>query len=195
MKIVGVGAGPGLLTEEAVSAIKNAKVIYGSRRAIELARKYINCPVYEITDYTLSALPQDAVVLSTGDPNISGLGKFAKNEDEIIPGISSLQLALSRLHIDIDNLAIISAHSRGINAAKYRMLLEIRNGKNVFLLPDSTFGVAEVIEILKSEGLSGKISVCERLGYPDELISTGTAEKPPAVHSGLYCVVISDFKL
>ncbi len=195
MKIVGVGAGPGLLTEEAISAIEKAGIIYGSKRAIELAKKHINCAVYEITDYTLSALPQDAVVLSTGDPNMSGLGKFAKKEDEIIPGISSLQLALSRLHIDIDSLAIISAHSRDINVTKYSMLLEIRNGKNVFLFPDSAFGVAEVIEILKSECLSGKISVCERLGYPDERISTGTTEKPPAVQSRLYCVVISDIKL
>ncbi len=193
MKIVGVGAGPDLLTEEAIAAIGNARIIYGSKRAIDLAKKHINCPAYEITDYTLNTLPLDAVVLSTGDPNMSGLGKFAKKEDEIIPGISSLQLALSRLHIDIDNLAIISAHSRDINTAKCRMILEIRNGRTVFLLPDSAFGVAEVAEILKSEGLSGKISVCERLGYPDERISTGTTEKPPAVQSQLYCIVISDF--
>ncbi|RJS71581.1 MAG: cobalt-precorrin-7 (C(5))-methyltransferase, partial [Candidatus Syntrophoarchaeum sp. WYZ-LMO15] len=37
MKIVGVGAAPGMLTEEAIREIKRAKVIYGSKRAIEIA--------------------------------------------------------------------------------------------------------------------------------------------------------------
>jgi len=65
MKIVGVGAGPGLLTEEAISAIENATVIFGSKRAIALAKEHIGCEVHEITDYTLDSLPGNAVVLST----------------------------------------------------------------------------------------------------------------------------------
>jgi len=86
MKIVGVGAGPNLLTQEAISAIENAIVIFGSGRAIELAKEHIRCEAHEIADYTLSSLPEDAVILSTGDPMLSGLGKFAKKGDEIIPG-------------------------------------------------------------------------------------------------------------
>ncbi|SNQ59038.1 SAM-dependent methyltransferase [Candidatus Methanoperedens nitratireducens] len=78
MKIVGVGAGPDLLTQEAISAIGNATLIFGSRRAIELAKEHIKCEAHEITDYSLSSLPQDAVVLATGDPMLSGLGKYAK---------------------------------------------------------------------------------------------------------------------
>ena len=43
MKIIGVGAGPGLLTKEAIKAIENAKIIFGSKRAIELAKEHIKC--------------------------------------------------------------------------------------------------------------------------------------------------------
>ncbi len=192
MKIVGVGAGLNLLTQEAISAIENATLIFGSRRAIELAKEHIKCEAHEITDYSLNSLPQNAVVLATGDPMLSGLGKYAKKGDEIIPGVSSLQLACSRLRLDVDSLSVITAHSRDIEKVKNRLIMELRNGKNVFLLPDSSFGVHEVAELLKSRSMFTKLSICERLAYPDERISTGTTEEPPAAESNLYCIVITN---
>ncbi|HLB70037.1 MAG: cobalt-precorrin-7 (C(5))-methyltransferase [Candidatus Methanoperedens sp.] len=191
MKIVGVGGGPDLLTQEAISAIQNARIIFGSKRAIELAKEHIKCEAHEITDYSLRSLPDDAVVLSTGDPMLSGLGKFAGKKDEIIPGISSLQLACARLHMEIDSLAVITAHSRDLALVRKRVLVELGNGKKVFLIPDPAFGVNEVAELLRSSGLSRKISILERLSYPDERVSTGTAEQPPSSGSEMYCIVIS----
>ncbi len=192
MKIVGVGAGPNLLTGEAISAIENAVTIFGSKRAIELAKEHIKCRTREITDYTLHSLPEDAVVLSTGDPMLSGLGKFARTGDEIIPGISSMQIACSRLRLDIENISVITAHSRDLNAAKKRLIVELRSGKNVFFIPDPAFGINELAGFLRSEGLQRKISVCERLAYTDERIATGTTGKPPVAGSDLYCIVISN---
>jgi len=191
MKIVGVGAGPNLLTREAASVIEGAKIIFGSKRAIELAKGHIKCETHELEDYTLKSLPQDAVVLSTGDPMLSGLGKFAKKWDVVIPGISSLQLACSYLHMDVDGLAVITAHSRDIDAVKTRVISELDEGKNVFLLPDAAFGVNELVSLLKHRGLLRKIWVFEKLGYPDEHISEGTTEKPPVASSGLYCIMIA----
>ncbi len=192
MKIVGVGAGPGLLTEEAISAIKSARTIFGSRRAIELAKEHIRCETQEITDYTLVSLPDNAVVLSTGDPMLSGLGKFAKEGDKIIPGISSLQIACSRLCLDVGNLAVITAHSREIDGVKTRLIKELTEGKNIFLLPDPCFGINEISGFLRSRGFKRKLSICERLAYPDERISTGTTELPPSVEGDLYCIIITD---
>ncbi len=191
MKIVGVGAGPNLLTREAASAIDGAKIIFGSKRAIELAKGHIKCETHELEDYTLKSLPQDAVVLSTGDPMLSGLGKFAKKWDVVIPGISSLQLACSYLHMDVDGLAVITAHSRDIDAVKTRVISELDEGKNVFLLPDAAFGVNELVSLLKHRGLLRNIWVFEKLGYPDEHISEGTTEKPPVARTGLYCIMIA----
>ncbi|MGB8217742.1 MAG: cobalt-precorrin-7 (C(5))-methyltransferase [Candidatus Methanoperedens sp.] len=191
MKIVGVGAGPNLLTQEAISAIEGAEIIYGSKRAIELAGKHIKCEVREISDYTLKSLPENAVVLSTGDPMLSGLGKFAKEGDEIIPGISSLQLACARLRLDIEALVVISAHSRDIGNVKKQLVMELGAGKNVFLLPGSSFGAVEVADFMKSHQLARRISVCEKLGFPDERIETGTTDKPPHPESDMYCMVIT----
>jgi len=190
MKIVGVGAGPNLLTQEAIDAIQSAEILFGSRRAIELAKDHIRCEAHEITDYTLRSLSENAVVLSTGDPMLSGLGKYAKEKDELIPGISSLQLACARLRLDIEKLAVITAHSRDIESVKNRLVIELRDGKNVFLLPDSSFGVNEVAVLLKSLGIYRKITICENLGYPDERIDGGTTEKPPHTGSDMFCIVI-----
>lgn len=191
MKIVGVGAAPDLLTKQAITAIEGAEVIFGSKRAIELAKEHIGCEAYELKDYTLRSLPENSVVLSTGDPMLSGLGKYAREGDEIIPGVSSLQLACARLRMDVESLVVITAHSRDIESAGSRLLMELKNGKNVFLIPDTSFGVDEVAALLESGGLQRNIYLCERLGYPDERIATGTSGKPPHAESGMYCIVIS----
>jgi cobalt-precorrin-7 (C5)-methyltransferase len=191
MKIVGVGAGPELLTEEAISAIENAQVIFGSKRALEVAKEHIRCKASILTDYTLNMLPGNAVVLSTGDPMLSGLGKYAKTGDEIIPGISSLQLACARLHLDIEDISVITAHSRDIEVVKRRLLSELDHGKNVFLLPDSSFGASEVAEFLMDHGIFREIVICQHLGYPDERIVMGTSQEPPSVETDMYCIVIN----
>jgi cobalt-precorrin-7 (C5)-methyltransferase len=191
MIIVGVGAGPGLLTEEAISAIENAQVIFSSKRALEIAKEHIKCKASILTDYTLKTLPRNAVVLSTGDPMLSGLGKYARSEDEIIPGISSLQIACARLHLDIEDLSVITAHSRDIEVVKRRLLSELDRVKNVFLLPDSSFGVLEIANFLNDHGLLREIAVCQQLGYPDEKIVLGTSEEPPSVETDMYCIVIT----
>lgn len=192
MKIVGVGAGPGLITAEAISAVKSAKRIYGSKRALELAKMHINCEFHEISDYSLRSIPKDAVVLSTGDPMLSGLGKFAKKEDTVIPGISSFHVACSRLHIDMESVCLISAHSRDIETVKNRLTAALNDRKNIFILPDKSFGVKEVSNFLISRGLFRHICVCENLSYPDERFEKGTTNEPPSAGSDMYCIMISE---
>jgi cobalt-precorrin-7 (C5)-methyltransferase len=190
MKIVGVGAGPNLLTQEAIAAIESAEIIFGSKRAIELAKEHIRCKVHELKDYSLSSLPGNAVVLSTGDPMLSGLGKFGGKNDTIIPGISSLQLACCRLNLDMENISVLSAHSRDIEDVKKKIRMELDNDKNIFLLPDPTFGVDEIAGFIRSMGLHRNITVCEQLGYPDEKIWIGDSDAPPVAESEFYVVVI-----
>lgn len=190
MKIVGVGAGPNLLTSEAIEAIESAEIIFGSKRAIELAKEHIRCKAHQFEDYTLVSLPENAVVLSTGDPMLSGLGKFAKKGDLIIPGISSLQLTCCRFNLDMENISVISAHSRDIENVKEKLKREIGSGKNVFLLPDRSFNVDEIASSVRSLGLHRNITICENLGYPDERILTGDSDEPPIAESEFYVVVI-----
>ena len=191
MKIVGVGAGRNLLTAEAIDTIENASVVYGSKRAIELAKDHIRCDCHEIEDYKrISELPDGAVVLSTGDPMLSGLGRFAKAGDAILPGISSMQIVSARLKIEQTELAAVTAHARDINRAKELILSELELGKTVFVLPDARFDLQEVSKFLLDHGFAIPVAVCEQVAYPDERIAVGTTENPPKAVSDLFSVVI-----
>ena len=196
MKIVGVGCGPGMITEQAALTIKAARFIYGSSRAIEIVKKLIpkDCTVRFISNYrNLSQLPENAVVLSTGDPMLAGLGYLP---GEVVPGISSLQVAAARLHIPLSQIAVIVAHGHGHEKAMQETVEEIRREKIVFLIADPKFDVTELYRRLFAMGLSVpvKITVCENLGYPDERIVTDDLLAPPLPDGDLYSLVIGHFE-
>ena len=151
MKIVGVGCGPGLLTEEAVLALAGARRVYGSRRAIELARHALprSCEVHEIREFSSLDLPEEAVLLSTGDPMLAGLGDRG---GEVVPGISSLQLAFARLRLPLVKAAVVDGHGRDPGTAIAETVEEVRRGKIAFVLPDPAFPVEQLAQALRRRG-------------------------------------------
>ncbi len=186
MKIIGVGCGKKMLTEEAIDAIRSAKLIYGSDRALDIAKEYFgsDAEAHEITDYkALRTLPDDAVVLSTGDPMMAGLGYL---DGEIISGISSMQCAYARLHVMWTNAAIVNAHGKNHSDAMKLAARDIAAGHSVFIIADPEFSIEELSTYLPKET---KIAVCSNLGYEDEEIAEGTAEHPPKVNHRLFSVV------
>jgi cobalt-precorrin-7 (C5)-methyltransferase len=193
MKIVGVGCGPGMLTEEAIRVIGSATLVYGSDRAIGIARHYIapRCTVKTIDDFkALHTLPADAVILSTGDPMLAGLGYL---NGEVVPGISSLQIAAARLRIPLARIVPVVAHGTGHEQGMNDTLDGVQSRKIVFLLADPKFNTAELYGRLRSLGIPMKVAVCENLGYPDERITMGTPELPPLGTSDMYSLMIGDF--
>ena len=193
MKIIGVGCGPGLLTEQAIQELKKARFAYGSDRAIDLARAYLpkNCTVRSIDDYKkLSTLADDAVILSTGDPMLAGLGYL---KGTVIPGISSLQVAAARLHIPLSRVAVVVAHGRGHEQGMRDTIDEVKRGKIVFLLADPKFSTADLYNRLASLSLPLQVALCENLAYPEERIVVGDIASPPRPEADLYSLVIGDF--
>ena len=193
MKIIGVGCGPGLITEQAIRELKKARIVYGSERAIELARPYLisTCSVKSIDDFkTLSRLPKESIILSTGDPMLAGLGYLP---GEVIPGISSLQVATARLHIPLARVSVVVAHGRGHEKGMADTITEVKRGKIVFLLADPKFDVEELYRRLLGIGEPLQVAVCENLGYPDERIVVGNIQCPPRTSTALYSLVIGEF--
>jgi cobalt-precorrin-7 (C5)-methyltransferase len=193
MKIIGVGCGPGLMTEQAIKELKAARNVYGSDRAIVLARPYLaaSCRVKSIDDFkSLHRLPKDSIILSTGDPMLAGLGYL---QGEVIPGISSLQIATARLHIPLSRVAVVVAHGRGHEKGMADTLDELRRGKIVFLLADPKFDTGELYERLRRLPPPIQVAVCENLGYPEEKITVGPIDTPPVPGAGLYSLVIGNF--
>lgn len=191
MIVVGVGVGPKMLTLEAIEIISNASVVYGSKRSIEIAEEFIKCEPHLIKDYkNLHLLPEDAVILSTGDPMFSGLGKFATEKDRVVTGVSSIQTACARFHVDMSTLAMITAHGRDPAPAKEAFIREIGLGKNIFLLPADSFGPKEVAAVLRDMNVDARICIYEDIGYPHERAVCGTVAEPPENRSDMYCIVI-----
>lgn len=193
MKIVGVGCGPGMLTEKAIEAITSAKEIWGSRRAIEMAQSHIpiSASVHDIRDYKgLKDLPHDAVVLSTGDPMLAGLGYL---NGEVISGISSLQYASAKLGFRLTDTVVVDAHGKDHAHAMKRAEEEVERGYIVFVLPDPDFDIVEFADMLRTRCGKIKIAVCENLGYPDESLIEGDSEDPPEAKTGLFVLVAGDY--
>jgi len=190
MIIVGVGAGPGMLTEEAISAIRDARLIYGSERSIDLIKEHVSpgCSVLVIEDYKkLRTLPEDALVLSTGDPMLSGLGYL---EGRVVPGISSMQVACARLKMSQLKVVPITVHGRKMDPEA--IAFELERGKSVFLISDEKTDLEGLCRHLESRGLSRSVAALTDLGYPQEKISRGSTASPPRA-PGLSCIFIGDF--
>ena len=169
MIVIGVGCGPGMMTEEAIKELSKARIVYGSKRSEELARAHIrkDAKVVQLEDYAaLEDVPEKAVLLSTGDPMLAGLGHRA---EKVIPGISSMQAAYARLGAPLENTVIMSAQG------KYKAI------------------VSELAEKLGSSSPECRIAVCERLGYPDERVQIGSALEPPETKTGLFVVVAGEW--
>ena len=189
MKIVGVGAGPGMLTLEAARVIREARLIRGSKRAIDLVREEIDpsCDVGVIEDYrSLRELPSEAVVLSTGDPMLSGLGYL---DGEVIPGISSMQVACARLKVSQLKVIPITVHGRKMDTES--IIVEVEKGRCVFLLVDDSTDLPGLCRLLEERGLARDVAVLTDLGYPEEEILHGTTAAPPS-SKGLASVMIGD---
>ena len=201
MKIYIIGIGPGssdYLTKKAIDTVKTSDYTVGSTRAIELFDDVNNKIAFNVKDL-LSKLEKGVdlaiegytvSILSTGDPGFSGVlntvlrianeKNFPKENIEVIPGISSLQLAAARNHIQWDNANIRTFHGR----ENIEDILEvINNGKATIALPSKK--VRDMAQFLLDNGVdeNRKVVVCERLSYDDEKIVTTT----------LKCIATSEF--
>ena len=111
-------------------------------------------------------------VIASGDPIFFGIGKYITehydvSEISIIPEVSSLQVALSRIGMDANNIRTISLHGRPIRG----LAQKIRNNVKIALFTDSNNTPSNIAEYMKIFGLKDyTIYIFERLGYSDEKI-------------------------
>jgi cobalt-precorrin-7 (C5)-methyltransferase len=207
-KIYIIGIGPGsseYLTKKAMDTVKMSDYTVGSTRAVDLfddVQNTIPFNVKELVD-TLKKGVQLAVdgnvvsILSTGDPGFSGVlntvlriskeKDFPKENIEVIPGISSLQLAAARCHIQWDNANVMTFHGRE-NIED--ILPVINNGKTTIALPSRK--VKDMAQFLLDNGVEAdrKVVVCERLSYPDEKIVEATLSDIANSEFTYMCIIV-----
>ncbi len=123
-----VGCGPGAseyLMDAARLAVARAEVLAGSRRLLELFPDHPGLRLVTSTDLSAlldavaeqRALGRSVAVLVSGDPGLFSLAakvvrRFGRECCEIIPGVSSVQVAFARVGLDWAEARIVSAHGR-----------------------------------------------------------------------------------
>ena len=206
--IVGVGPGsPQYLTCVAIDAIKKSKYIVGYKYTLDTVESLIDKTrqeVYHVTMQNQESIYQDVyhkmkegeycTVPFTGDANFSEsevvdrlLEIFEDNTVEIIPGISSIQVASSKSKIPLDKSFVLSFHVSGdIEKKKKELINAIMDKKSVILLPRpwpndplNNFMQSDIVKFLKLNGIDTttlKVWVFEYLTkYNKETIFRGKA--------------------
>jgi len=207
-KIYIVGIGPGgseYLTKKAVDTVKTSDYTVGSTRAIDLFEDVNNKIAFNVKELLdkleegvqLACDGNTVSILSTGDPGFSGVlntvlrisseKNFNKDNIEVIPGISSLQLAAAKNHIQWDNANVMTFHGRE-NIED--ILPVINNGKTTIALPSRK--VKDMAQFLLDNGVeeNRKVVVCERLSYPDERIVESTLKDIAQSEFTYMCIII-----
>ena len=196
-KLYIVGIGPGdfeYLTYKAVETVKNADIVIGSKRAIDLFDEVNEKIIFNVKNLhgnleesvDIAKEGKNVALLSTGDPGFSGLLKpileiseekgFPRENIEVIPGISSLQLASSRCKIPWDSANIMTFHGR----------------ENIEDIALPSRKVKDMAQFLIDNGAdpNRQVIVCERLSYPDEKIFRGSLEEVSHSEFTYMCVMV-----
>ncbi len=207
-KIYIIGIGPGsseYLTKKAVDTVKMSDYAVGSTRAIELFSDVKNTIPFNVKELLttlergveLASEGNTVSILSTGDPGFSGVlntvlrisdeKNFPRENIEVLPGVSSLQLAAAKCHIQWDSANVMTFHGReNIDD----ILPVINNGNITIALPSRK--VRDMAQFLLDNGVekTRKVIVCERLSYPDEKIVASTLNDIANSEFTYMCIIV-----
>ncbi len=184
-KVTIVGCGPGskkFITGYAMQHIINAEVLIGSRRLLSLfpdadADTYVLSNNYKLLItriVSLSKKKKKVVVLVSGDPGFFSyskliVDKLGVEKCEVIPGISSVQMAFSKIGRTWNDACFMSLHGRSGKLAS--VVKKITENDKVAVLTDNSNNVKLIAKKLLETGVKErKIFVCENLSLEKERI-------------------------
>ena len=190
-KVTIIGAGPGnpdLLSRAALDAIDIADVVIGAHRAlagIDVPPDVVRCELVKTADIvaalTDAASWQRAVVVMTGDVGlfsgarrlVEALSGNAQVDVRVIPGISSASYLAARLARPWQDWRFASAHGVACD-----IVAEAERAGELFLVTSGGEDPSRLSGELVQAGFGdARVTVAERLSYPDERITCATASE------------------
>ncbi len=204
-KIYAVGVGPGspkYITKIVREIIQNCDVVIGYKYTLETIQDLLEGKeIHEVTmgnqeesyQKILPVLGERSLVIPfTGDVNFSEsevVDRLIKifGEVEIIPGISSIQVAASKAKVPLDKSKVISMHvTTSIEEKKLELQKALIDGFSVILVPrpwpkqpDKHFMPSEIAIYLKENNFHTKdmkVHVFEKLTTENETSFVGTLQ-------------------
>ncbi len=185
------------LTPQVLQLIKKADVVIGASRTLQLfsgqfqanaIQHDLTGQMKDIPDWIKQAFDkqQQVVMLSTGDPLCHGIGKFlisklGQQHCNILPNVSTIQLACARLGIAWQGLKICSVHSRDAGEWQpgadpshglYALLQAIKKHPAVAVFTSPENSPARIARMLQLEGLESDytLSVVENILQDSEQV-------------------------
>lgn len=185
------------LTSQALTHLRQADLVIGGKRTLELFADQLAAGAHtrdltgrlsQVPDWVLDAqaLGRRVVVLATGDPLCHGIAGFLQarlciEACEILPNVSTVQLACARLGLPWQDMKILSVHSRdsgewrqgaGQEHGLYPLLRAVQRHDRLafFTSPENT--PERIARMLVSEGLAEefRLAVAERLLRENERV-------------------------
>jgi precorrin-6B C5,15-methyltransferase / cobalt-precorrin-6B C5,C15-methyltransferase len=198
--VIGIGYRP--LEKRAKEIVAGSKAIFVSDRLLDVFTRYdeyessadrliILNSVSETFGAMKKCLTDDPgcfiALLASGDPMFFGIGRrvieeFGKEMAVIIPDVSSVQEAFARLCEPWDNALFISMHGGPDRNVRRKLEYELKDlpallaehNKLALLTDDINNPPVIAAAFVDAGGSRGVLMhVCERLGYPDEKITSG----------------------
>lgn len=219
VKVYAVGVGPGsptYLTSAAIGLLKECDVVIGYRHALKTIQGLaVGKEIREVTMRNQEEVYQDLLanygekkilVLFTGDVSFSESEVVDRLFEifgyvELVPGISSVQVAAARTAMPLDKALVITMHVTSSIEKKKRELFEaVAGGRSVILIPrpwssrpDKRFMPSELAYYLERMNLdikNLKAKVFERLTLEDESVFEGSIEDLKGVSFSDMSVVV-----
>ena len=205
-KVFAVGVGPGSpdhVTEIVKKIIVSADVVVGYEYTLKtifnlVQDKKVHMITMEDQEKTYQQIKKDLgngvlVVPFTGDVNFSESEVVDRlieifGDVEIIPGISSIQVAASKAKVPIDKSKVITIHvTTSIEEKKLELQKALIDGYNVILIPrpwpkdpEKHFMPSDIAKYLKQSGFETskmKVHVFEALTTENETSFEGMVEQ------------------
>jgi len=181
--IVGIGDdGLAGLTEAARRVVVESDYLLGSPAMLRLLdgvggrRQVLEAEMSTALRQVHQALTAERPVLvSGGDPLFYGVARYlcdrlGKDQFEVIPHVSSMQLAFARVKETWDDAYLTSLAGRPLESVVDR----IRTAEKVGIFPSDGHPPSKIFRELLDRGIDYfKAYVCENLGSPDERVTQG----------------------
>lgn len=200
-RIIGVlDDGVDSLSRSALAHLQDAHLVIGGSRTLQLFAEYID-PTAKQLDLSgsLSQVPEwirtaqvenlRVVVLATGDPLCHGIAAYLASRlcieaIEVLPNVSTLQLACARLGLPWQDMKFSSVHSKDAgdwiegsesSHGMYALLRDIRQNDRIAILTSPENTPDRIARMLVVEGLAGdfEMAVAEHLCQATERIVSG----------------------
>lgn len=177
--VVGLGLSPEDLPQAHREAIREAEVLVGARRHLDLFADQSRAawvlgsnPEATLEEVKQHCPDKRVVILASGDPLFYGIGKralavFGREAVTFLPNVTALQKAFARLKLPWDGVRTISIHAR----EPLEFLSFFSDPGFITIYTDPTNTPARLAALLLGFGMPNrKVAVLEEIGSDEERV-------------------------